>query len=168
MQNLRFEISNLKFKIQNSGAGFTLLELIVVVFIISMVLAVSLPSFTGVGESKVKSDAKRIASILRYQNDSAISAKETFSMKVDFSRASTGSALLIYNGPDGEKAEVFKDISGVELQSRGMVSEGEVVIFFGPSGASENIKVYLGDDKNLWTVALNSMSGRVKITQNAK
>lgn len=142
--------------------GFTLLELMVVIFIISMMLAVSIPSFTGIGSSRVKSDAERIASIIRYLNDSAISEKEMFSMKIDFNRK-----LLIYKGPDGDRTEGFKDISGVELPSKGMVSQGEVVVFFGPSGASENINLYIRDDKNSLTVSFNSLSGRVKIESSA-
>jgi len=137
--------------------GFTLLELMVVLFIISMVLAVSIPSFTGTG-SRVRSEAERVASIIRYLNDSAISEKETFSMKIDFNRK-----LLIYRGPDGDRTEGFEDISGVELPSKGMVSQGEVVILFGPSGASENINLYIRGDKNSLTVFFNPLSGRVKI-----
>lgn len=141
-----------------NGKGFTLFELIVVIFIVSLVLAISLPSFTGIGESKIKSDAKRVASIIRYLNDSAISEKDTLHMKFNFKDRS-----LAYNGPEGEKTEDFNSLSGIELQSGGMVSEGEVIVFFGPAGASESFIVHLGDDASRVTVALNNMSGKVKI-----
>jgi len=126
------------------GAGFTLLELMLVVFIISVVLAFSLPSFTGMGENKIVSDAKRIASILRYLNDSALSTKESLTLRVDFKDKVIG-----YNSPEGEK-------------------EGELFVFFSPLGARENITMYLGDEGSAMAVALNSMNGRVKIIQNAK
>jgi prepilin-type N-terminal cleavage/methylation domain-containing protein len=143
--------------------GFTLLELMLVVFIISVVLALALPTFTGMGERKIVSDAKRIASILRYLNDSALSTKESLTLRVDFKDKVIG-----YNGPEGEKSERFDSLSGVELQSRGMVTEGELFVFFSPLGAQENITIHLGDEGSPMAVALNSMNGRVKIIQDAK
>ncbi|HXX80281.1 MAG TPA: prepilin-type N-terminal cleavage/methylation domain-containing protein [Thermodesulfovibrionales bacterium] len=143
--------------------GFTLLELMVVIFIISVVLALALPTFTGMGENKLLSDAKRIASILRYLNDSALSTKESLTLRVDFKDKVIG-----YNGPEGEKSEQFDSLTGVELQSKGMITEGELFVFFSPLGAQENITMHLGDEDSSISVALNSMNGRVKIIQNAK
>jgi len=140
------------------GEGFTLLELMVVIFIISVVLALSLPTFTGMGENKIMSDAKKIASILRYLNDSAISTKESLTLKVDFRDKVIG-----YDSPEGEKSEQFDSLTGVELQSKGLVTEGELFVFFSPLGAQENITMYLGDEGSAVAVILNSMNGRVKI-----
>lgn len=141
-----------------SNPGFTLLELVVVIFIVSLMSAVAVPSFTGIFDSKVKSDAKRIASIVRYLNDSAIATKDTFNLKVDLNNK-----LLSYKGPDEEKTERFESISGIELQSKGFISTGEVIVFFGTTGASENFNILLKNDKSSVTVSLNSLSGRIKI-----
>ena len=138
--------------------GFTLLELLVVIFIISVVLALALPTFTGMGGNKTVSDAKRVASILRYLNDSALSTKESLTLKVDFREKVIG-----YNGPEGEKSERFDSLSGVELQSRGMVTEGELFVFFSPLGAQEDITMHLGDEGSAVAVTLHSLNGRVKI-----
>ncbi len=141
-----------------TNCGFTLLELIVVIFIVSVVLALVLPSFTGIGESRIASEAKRLASIVRYLNDSAISTKETIQMKISFS-----DRAVSYAGPDGERNEHFDDISSVVLQSKGTVTEGEVTIFFGPLGAQESFSIYLGAGDSRMTISFNSVSGRVKI-----
>lgn len=143
-----------------ANSGFTLLELIVVIFIVSLMLAVSVPSFTGVFDSRIHSDAKRLASILRYLNDSAIATKDTLNLKVDLNNK-----MLSYKGPDEEKAERFESISGIELQSKGVVSEGEVIIFFGTTGAAESFNVLLRKDKSSVTVSLNALSSRIKIMQ---
>ena len=140
--------------------GFTLLELIVVMFILSLVLAVSLPSLTGIGESRMKSDAKRLGSIVRYLNESAVSTKNTLNMKITFA-----DRVIRYNGPEGDKSEKFDFLSGIELPSRGLISEGEVVVFFSPLGATENFILHLRDDKSDMSIAFNSMSGRVGITK---
>lgn len=139
------------------------MEIIVVIFVLSMVLAVALPSFTGIGESRMKSEAKRIASILRYLNDSALSTKETLSMKIDFRDKSIG-----YNGPDGDKSESFETLHDIELQSKGKISQGDVIVFFGPAGAAESVRFNLRDEEQTLGVALNAMSGRVKVLENEK
>ena len=126
-------------------------------------LAVSLPSLTGIGESRMKSDAKRLGSIVRYLNDTAVSTKNTLHMKIAFA-----DRVIYYHGPGGDKSEKFDFLSGIELQSRGMVSEGEVIVVFSPLGASESFTMHLKDDKSDMSIAFNSMSGRVKIIQNSK
>lgn len=141
-----------------NGNGFTLLELLIAVFILSLVLALSLPSFTVIGEGRVKSDAKKLASVLRYLNDSAITTKESL-----FLRADLKSKAIHFNGPDGEKSERFESISGLELQTKGMVSEGEVTVFFGPAGAMESFQFHLRDGTESSVVALNALSGKVRI-----
>jgi len=152
------------FSISHSRrAGFTLLELVVVIFILSMLFAVSLPSFVGIGESRLRSEAKRLASILRYLNDSAITTKENLSFTADLK-----DKALRYTGPDGEKSERFDHLSGIELQSRGLLSEGEVTVFFGPTGAGESFRFHLRDNEQGLTVSLNAMSGRVKIVQDSE
>lgn len=143
------------------NSGFTLLELVVVIFIVSLILALALPSFTGIGESKTRSEARRLASIVRYLNDSAISTKESLQMKIDFK-----DRLLSYSSPEGEKSERFDSISAVELQSKGMISEGEVIVTYGPLGAQENFRIYLKDGGSSMDVLFNSMSGRVKINKD--
>ncbi len=143
------------------SGGFTLLELLVVIFVLSLVLAVAVPSLTGIGEDRMKSDAKRLASIVRYLNDSAISTKNTLNMKITFA-----DKMIRYGGPEGDKSEKFDLLSGIELQSRGLVSEGEVIVFFGPVGASESFTLHLKDDKSDMSIAFNSISGRVGITRS--
>lgn len=151
------------YSLPAADSGFTLLELIVVIFIISIILAVSLPSFTGIGESKLKSDSKKAASILRYLNDTAITTKESLEMKVRLK-----DKTIYYKGPDGEKKEKLENLTGISLQSKGLVSEGELTVFFNTAGAAENIQVHLSDGKSNTTVELNPSSGRVRIKDDSE
>ncbi len=139
--------------------GYTLLELVVVVFIISLLAAVIFPSFSWVGESKLKSEAKKAASLLRYLNDSAISRKETYSLRFDIREG-----MLSWKGPDGEKKEMMRSLAGVRLSSKGTLKDGEVTLFFGPLGVAENTDILLEDKEEGLDVALNATSGRVTIT----
>lgn len=160
----KFEFCNLQFPICNSRrAGFAFLELIVVVFILSLLAAVVLPSFRSAGGGAARAEAKRMASVLSYLNDTAIATKEACSLKIDLNNGSVS-----WKGPGLDKEETFKHLNGVELQSRGRLSRGEITVFFGPLGIRESIAVHVGDDNERMSVELNQVSGRTRIVQNAK
>ena len=143
----------------DNNKGFTLFEIVVVIFILSVIAAIVLPSVTVMGTAKINSDAKRIASILRYLNDTAQTTKETASLKIDVKKR-----LLSYETAEGKKEEIFDTIRSVELQSRGMLQASEITLFFHPTGVAENIEIHLSDERTNVAVSFNHLSGRVKIT----
>lgn len=142
-----------------SNYGFTLVELIVTLFVISIIMALVMPSFTNFGEKKLKSEVREMASLLRYMNDNAISHKKTFLIQFDLDKGK-----VFWKGPDGEREKTFDDMTGITTQSRGRVSKGEITFFFEPLGTKENISVHMSDGNNDMTITLHHLSGRVKIT----
>ncbi|MGC2064392.1 MAG: prepilin-type N-terminal cleavage/methylation domain-containing protein, partial [Thermodesulfovibrionales bacterium] len=142
-------------------SGFTLLEIVLVVFIISLFAAMALPSFSNVGSGGLKNEAKKLASLLRYLNDSSIYTKKSFQLNFDFREK-----RVSWNGPEGEKSQELGKITAVTLASKGVLREGQVIIFFGPLGLGENIEITLNKGEHEARVSMNSLSGRVKITSN--
>lgn len=142
-------------------AGFTLLEMVVAVFIISLFAAMVIPSFYAGGESRLKEDARKTASLLRYLSDSAIYSKDTYPLTFDLQ-----DHRLSWRGPDGEKTEEMKSLAAVTLPSKGEVRQGTVKVFFGPLGLSENLAVLLRYEDNEITVTFNPISGRAEIKEN--
>lgn len=140
------------------NSGFTLLELLVVLFIISILIAAVFPSLHIIEGGGLASDARRIASVLRYLNDNSVATKETCTLKVDFRESA-----LSWKGPDFEKTEKFKSLVSVELQSKGEIREGEVLLFFTPLGAQEGIAINLKDGEKTMSIIFNPLRGRVKI-----
>lgn len=138
--------------------GFTLLELIVVIFVIALLAGLVFPSFSGLSRRQLSTDARRVASLLQYLSDSAMASKETYSVDFDLQKSS-----ISWKGPEGNKTESLKSLSGVELQSKGMTREGLVTVFFGPPGITEYIKVLLKDEGKEMKVTFNPISGRSKI-----
>ena len=141
-----------------NNRGLTLLELVVIIFILSIVLAISFPSFSLQKDGKLKSEAGHIASILRYLNDSAISTKETYAVNINFK-----DKTLRYTGPDGEKVERVDTLSRITMQSKGNVSDGEVTFLLSPAGAGENFSIHLTGIESSMAVVFNALSGRVKV-----
>jgi len=142
----------------NACKGITFLELIVALFLVSLVMALVFPSFGVFGDNKLKSEAREMASVLRYMNDSSGSRKETLPIVFDLDRN-----IVSWKGPDGEKKQKFEDLTGVTTQSNGRVSSGELTVFFSPLGIQENLSVQMARGDKTMTVALNCLSGKVKI-----
>ena len=152
-----------KERLCNSSKGFSLLELIVALFIVSLVLALVMPSFGVFGDNKLKSEAREMASVLRYLNDSASSRKETYALKFDLDKN-----IVSWKDPEGEKERVVDDLSGVTTQSNGRVSRGELTVFFEPLGIRQNLIVHMSRDNHSMSVTLNHLSGKVKIKDETK
>jgi general secretion pathway protein H len=143
--------------------GFTLLELIVVIFTVSMLIAVILPSFPVLKEQRLRTDAGRVASMLRYLNDNAISTKQVCEMRINIKQG-----ILNIKGPDGEKIEKITGLTGITLQSKGRVSDGEVIIPFSPTGGGEHFTIHLASSEASLDIVFNALSGRVKVTEYEK
>jgi prepilin-type N-terminal cleavage/methylation domain-containing protein len=139
--------------------GFTLLELAVVLFIISLMASLVFPAFYR-SDNRLRSDSRKMASLLRYLNDNAISAKETYPLKFDIDKGE-----LSWNGPDGDKSEKVRSLAGVALQSKGEVKKGEVTVFFNPLGIREYLALHMKEDEKEMTVSINPVSGRVKVDE---
>jgi general secretion pathway protein H len=143
--------------------GYTLLELIVVIFILSLLAVVIFPSLSWLGEKSVSSEAKKTASLLRYLNDSAIYTKKTFSLTFDLSEG-----IITWKGPDGERTQEMKSLESVTLPSKGEAKEGQVTVFFGPLGIGESVEVSFKDKDEGLRVTLNQVSGRVRILRDVE
>lgn len=164
MQILKTGICNKK-EIRNLllNNGFTLLELVLVIFILSIIMGLVMPSFYGIVEGRLKAETGRVASLLRYLNDNAIARKETFPLKINLNEKT-----LKWDANGGDKAERFSSLYSVSTTSTGDISEGEATLFFGPLGLQENLIVTLREKDREMSILFNHLSGRVKIIRNEK
>lgn len=135
--------------------GFTLLELVVVIFIISAFLALVSPSFYGFLEGRSRTEPKKVASIIRYINDAAINTKKPHTLKIDL----TGKRF-IFKTPEGEKRETFETLTSVKIPYRGNIEEGELILLFGPSGYPEPFEIYFSGGGY---ITYNPFTSRVKL-----
>jgi prepilin-type N-terminal cleavage/methylation domain-containing protein len=138
--------------------GFTLIELLVVIFILSLTMVIAFPAFQ-VTERKTKSEARKVASLLRHLSDSSATRKETLPLKFDLDE----NTITWSDG--GKRESQLEHLFGVELQTRGLIKEGELTVFFSPVGLGEHMWVYLGHGEDSFTVTFNPVSGRVKILE---
>jgi prepilin-type N-terminal cleavage/methylation domain-containing protein len=138
-----------------SSDGFTLLELIVVLFIISFFLAMVTPSFYSWSEGRTKTEPKLAASIIRYIHDSAINAKKPMKLSIDMD-----SHNFVYETPEGEKTAAFGSLSSVEIPSHGNIRKGSIKLMFDVTGHPEPFNVYF---KGNMYLTYNPFSGMVNL-----
>jgi len=150
----------------NPGLGFTLIELIVVIFILSIASALIIPSFMDAGEGSLKADAKRIGSALRYVNDEGVGKKKDYLFNINLDNDSYG-----FTGQGESRSFRLKDevyLKDILIPSLGARLDGEVTVKFGPLGAEEPIILHLAKGKDDYTVIFNNISGKAGIYEGYK
>jgi general secretion pathway protein H len=144
-------------------AGFTLLELIVVIFIISLSLTLTMPSFWSSDRNDLKKDARKLSSTLRYIYDESVGKKNVYTFFVDLESRTWG-----FSGETESRSFKIRGdtlIQDVVVPSHGEVSQGELSILFGPMGTGEPITIHLQKGDSVYTVMFNHISGRTKILE---
>ncbi len=114
-------------------------------------------------KSGLKSEVNRLASILRYLNDTSITTKKAIRLKVY-----PGEKRVQYETPEGMREERFPNLDYLETPSRGIMRDSEVELIIKPSGMREEIRFSLFDEDERYHVILNPFSNRVVVRRDEK
>ena len=153
--------STQKYNTRRESSAFTLIELVIVIFIISLTTALVLPNFWDKGGSALKSDAKRIANTLRYIYDEAAGKKLTYTLKININDSSWGFESEKESRSYKAKEDIiFKDII---IPSLGRITTGEAILPFGPLGPEEPITMHILKNELEYTIIFNHLNGRAKV-----
>jgi len=169
-----------------SHKGFSLLELLVVLFIVGIVSTLAVPKMMGsMSRTKLKTAVKQVAASLRYARSTAASQKITRTVRVDLgnSRVSVSGGKAA-SEPAGEaegqaagketketKPEVFDLPREVRVEKaiwgEEFIEEGVFEIHFFPNGGSSGGKLVLGNDRgSRYGITIDLITGMVKLTQD--
>ncbi|WP_224984677.1 prepilin-type N-terminal cleavage/methylation domain-containing protein [Geomonas agri] len=155
-------------------AGFTLLELMVVIFIIALAAGIVLPRLPEPESARLKSSARNLASGLRFLNDQAIITKKVYRLHLQLGENTTRITEVSPSGEELQPGDQFMgrrliedgiDIEDVNLPNFGVVTEGEVVIPFGPGGVADGVTIHLKGKDNHYTVTANPSGGKVTVQE---
>lgn len=154
----------------NPGArGFTLIELAVVLALLGAVLLVALPRLSIFEEALLRSDARKVASLIRRLDDKAASSKAYYQMAFDMGgrRIEARKSLdgVVFESPEDIPSTVtLGQSTGIKavVLSGALRSEGRGTVLFGPSGA-EPFTISLEASGFSCTVSYNPYSGKVSI-----
>lgn len=140
--------------------GFTLLELFAVIVLLGIMAAVVMPAISSSG-SRLRDDAAKLASLIRYVDDVAATRKQEVRLEFDF----TSGGTVTWSSDAANGSDRYRSLAGVELPSRGLVKEGQLIVFFNPSSVPEQMKIYLSRDDQRMAVLYNPISRRVKVLE---
>jgi len=155
-------------------SGFTLIELMVVIVIIAISAAVVIPRLPAPEGTKLKTSARNMATAIRFLNDQAIITKAQYRLKLNLAESSTDISKLSSSGtelpPDDQfmKRHLVEEgitIEDVTVPQLGKVSEGEVILPFGPSGNPDCVTIHLKGGERHYTIIAYPSGGKVKVLE---
>jgi general secretion pathway protein H len=157
--------------------GFTLIELVVVLVIISIVALLVYPKLSPTSQSDLRSAARSLAATIRYVEDRGVATKNVYRMKINLDEASVSVTQIASDGSEEaaddvelRKKMVLVDgitIADIDTSRLGKVAAGEVDLDFGPLGLGEFISIHLrAQNGSYFTVQAYPRTGRVRVFDN--
>jgi len=154
-------------------AGFTLFELIVVLFILSLISLLVLPKLESFLTPDLSGTARHLIGVIRSLHDDAEASKQIYRLNYDLDAGEYWASMVSKKEDSPESNPVivkhialpgrirFKDV--VTLH-QGKVGEGKAFTQFYPSGRVEKTLIHLTLDKDrVLTLMINPLNGTVKI-----
>ncbi len=152
--------------------GFTLLELLLVVFLISLLFGILLPRLPGITEKELDFSSRYLANTIRFLYDSAITQKKYFILRYDLDKKTyrpyvkEGEEFIPYSSDGVGERHLPESVRFLEVHvaGKGVVSAGETDTLFTPYGMAEKTLIHLegeGDEKR--TLLITPSTGKVRI-----
>ncbi|SNB47417.1 prepilin-type N-terminal cleavage/methylation domain-containing protein [Geobacter sp. DSM 9736] len=159
---------------QRPPNGFTLIEMVVVIVIISMAMMLVLPRLPSTAAGELRSSARSLAATFRYLGDQAVATKTHYRMRLGIDDGSI-TVTRFENRKETAVTDNFlakrslaEDISieDVQIPRLGTIIDGEAVIDFGSRGLAEFVTVHLKGEKGAqMTIMAFPDSGKVKVAE---
>lgn len=155
-------------------AGFTLLELIVVLLLISLVTALIFPRLPSSQASDLRNSARQLAVLMRYLEERAVATKKTYYLRINLdddrlsvSRKEPASSDTPQDDdPFLKRQPLVKGIrvSDITTDQLGTINTGEALISYGPGGRSAPLLLHLvAPDNSYFTIQALPVSGSIKV-----
>jgi general secretion pathway protein H len=158
-------------------AGFTLVELAVLVAMLGLFALLTVPLFGSVGTSKLGTSARRLSGTIKYMfNESALTGLE-HRLVYNLDRGTYRGKRVETDGeivelPDyGNEVSLLGDVRfrDVQLAGRGTFTSGEVTVKIYPAGWIEETGVHLEDGAgNEMSLLVMPLTGTSEISEGYK
>ena len=147
--------------VESAAGGFTLLEMLVVLMLIGLIVAVTIPTFSGgVSTTALKSATREVAAGLRLARGQAIAQRTESVLELDVAGRS-------FRVPPDPRVHTLP--SGIELKlftaQRDLISEQVGAVRFYPDGGSNGGRITLASGERKFNVDVDWLTGRVAILE---
>lgn len=154
--------------------GFTLLELVVVLLLVSLIAALIFPRLPSSQASDLRSSARQLAVLMRYLEERAVATKKTYYLRINLDddrlTVSQKEPVGNENGQDDDpflkRQPLVKGIrvSDITTDQLGTINTGEALISYGPGGRSAPLLLHLAaPDNSYFTLQALPVSGSIKV-----
>jgi prepilin-type N-terminal cleavage/methylation domain-containing protein len=152
--------------------GFTLIELVVVMVLISLFMLFSIPLFGDIGTSRLDTSARRLGGTIKYlYNEAAVLGLEyrlVFDLNDGLYRAQVlGDTGELIDDTDYGREAALKDgvrFRDLQVPGRGKFTSGQVTIRIHPSGWIEETVIHLENEaKENLTLRVVSLTGTTEV-----
>jgi prepilin-type N-terminal cleavage/methylation domain-containing protein len=160
-----------------NAAGFTLLELAVVMMIMGLVIMLAVPYLGSLGNAQLKSETRRLASRANYLYEEAAAQKVMLRLVFDldhngyfvmrFDPFAAKPAIVSEPGLAGVRAMMPPGvrIRDVWVEGVGRLRKGSISCQFYPTGYVDATVVHMTDARGvIYTLSISPTSGQVAIT----
>lgn len=157
----------------HNQAGFTLLEISLVVLILGVMLTLVLPRLRDPGRAELDAQAKRLTLIFKLLRSEAVLNGFAYRLNYDLDQQRywatpheagdlTDFAKEMGSLARGTQLQAPVGIADVVLPTLvGKVAEGQVYTVFYPDGSVDPTVIHLGNGREAYTLWLNPMNGRL-------
>jgi general secretion pathway protein H len=159
------------------AAGFTLLEVMVVLIIIATIMAIAIPRVNDLFEVNLKSSIRKLGGAIQFCFNESVIRQTPLRLNVNLDTGEYWLSYMTTQGSTGEFLEVPSDIVQRERLPEGIFfkslttphnlekrTEGEDFITFFPTGFVEATVLHLGArDGRAFTVLVKSLTGRIAV-----
>ena len=147
--------------VESAAGGFTLLEMLVVLMLIGLIAALTIPTFSGgVSTTALKSAAREVAAGLRLARGQAIAQRTESVLELDVAGRS-------FRVPPDPRVHTLP--SGIELKlftaQRDLISDQVGAVRFYPDGGSNGGRITLAAGERKFDVDVDWLTGRVAILE---
>lgn len=161
---------------QHGAAGFTLLEVTLVLVILSIAIGVVVPRLRDTNRARLESHVRKLAVMVRYLRHEAILSGRTYRLNYSIDQAS-----YWVTSADGEdeassftpeegilaKPVVFPEPIGfadlVLPDTFGQIQEGDGFTDFYPDGYVDLTLMHVGNGEDMYTLFVDSLTGHVSV-----
>jgi len=167
--------------VSSGQAGFTLIELSIVLLLIGLMFRLSLPAFSDLTGANLRSTSRKISSLMRYVFSEAAFRKTYFSLVFDLEKRSYWVETPILNTltQEMEMMKVEDEVLArprtlgrgisfreVKIGSLPAIREGRAEVHFYPGGYADPATIHLKDNKEReYSIFLVPFSGRVLVRE---
>jgi len=145
---------------RSASRGFTLLELIVTLFVILLTVGLSVPLISRSSDAiRARADVAGFSAVLRHARERAITSRRAYAVVID----PTARKMTVFaGGTDGEVKETRTLPERVSVQAN---PPPALTVRFEPEGTSSGAEYRVTAGDIVYRVSVDPVTGRVKNTR---